>query len=260
MPYNRVVDLIGRKPGFGDAAKMLWHGLNHIIWPDVCMNCAETICRAENGLCRSCWAELLEATAADYCPRCGKNAGKYALVGNSCPDCSAKQYHFDAIARAGVYDASLRDMIIAFKRGATELGPTLGKLADSALQGREFANKIDFFVPVPLHWSRRLTRGYNQSLLLARSLNRRRARINTDLVRIRPTKFQPTMPSDAARVRNVKDAFAVRRRHSFASRNICLVDDIKTTGATLSECAKTLKNAGAAHVYAIVLSVAHQQR
>jgi len=82
--------------------------------------------------------------------------------------------------------------------------------------------------------------------------------ISTDLVRVRRTKFQPTMTTPAARARNVAGAFAVRKGHSFAGRTICLVDDIKTTGATLNECAKTLKEAGAAKVFGLVLAVAGQ--
>jgi len=103
-----------------------------------------------------------------------------------------------------------------------------------------------------------LTRGYNQSLILAKKLNHPTAKISTDLVRIRHTKSQPTMPSPAARAANVAGAFAVRYGHNFAGRNVCLVDDVKTTGATLNECAKTLKQAGAKKVFALVLAVAGQ--
>ena len=70
------------------------------------------------------------------------------------------------------------------------------------------------------------------------------AKINTDLVRVRYTKRQWHL-SQYKRKRNVKDAFAVRDGHDFSSRKICLVDDITTSGATLNECARTLKDAGA---------------
>ena len=66
------------------------------------------------------------------------------------------------------------------------------------------------------------------------------------------------MASAAARAKNVAGAFAVRRRHQFTGKKICLVDDIKTTGATLNECAKTLKETGASEVFALVLAVAGQ--
>ena len=134
----------------------------------------------------------------------------------------------------------------------------LAFLANSALQGSGFFNEIEFFVPVPLHWTRRLFRGYNQSLILTRKLEHPKARINTELVRIRRTKLQPAVASAAARARNVAGAFAVRRGHRFAGRSVCLVDDIKTSGATLNECAKMLKEAGASKVFALVLAVAGQ--
>ena len=150
-------------------------------------------------------------------------------------------------------------MILAFKNGRSELDTVLGPLVDAALQGSGFHEDVEWLVPVPLHWTRRLARGYNQSHLIARRLTRRRARICTDLVRIRRTRLQPAVATPAARARNVAGAFAVRADHRFSGRTVCLIDDIKTSGATLNECARVLKEAGAARVYAVVLAVAGQR-
>jgi len=244
------------------AAGFAWQSLNQLLWPAVCINCHESICETDKGLCKDCWYELLSCIAGDYCPHCGKDASKYGLVEGMCPDCQGKEIHFDQIARSGVYTDALKNMILAFKKGRTELDLTLGFLANSALQGSSFYNDIDFFVPVPLHWSRRLWRGYNQSLVLAKKLKHPTGKINTELVRIRRTKFQTAFDDyktwQAKRAANVAGAFAVRYGHDFAGRTICLVDDIKTTGATLSECAKTLKEAGVSKVFALVLAVAGQ--
>jgi len=240
------------------AATFALQSLNQLLWPAVCSNCKRSICETDNALCKNCWDELISCTRGDYCQRCGRDASRYALVDGACPDCQGKQIHFDQIARSGVYADALQEMIIAFKRGRTELDSTLSFLANSALQGSGFVTGIEFFVPVPLHWSRRLVRGYNQALIIAKKLKHPSAKISTDLVRIRRTKSQPTMASAAARARNVAGAFAVRKGHNFAGRKICLVDDIKTTGATLNECAKTLKEAGASKVFTLVLAVAGQ--
>jgi ComF family protein len=180
-------------------------------------------------------------------------------VAGSCPACQGLEIHFDGIARAGVYAEALQQMIVAFKHDRTELAPILGLLIDSAFQGSSFHGEIELLVPVPLHWTRRLRRGCNQSRLLARQLTHPTARIIADLVRIRRTKTQPTAVTPAARAKNVQGAFAVRSDHRFADRSICLVDDIKTSGATLNECAKTLKEAGAKKVHALVLAVAGQK-
>lgn len=245
------------------AGALVLQSLNQLLWPPVCINCGESICQADRSLCQNCWSELLFCTGAEYCPRCGKDVSRYALLDGVCPDCQGREIHFDRIARGGVYAQALQQMILRFKKGRTELDSILGFLADSALQGSIFYNDIDFFVPVPLHWSRRLRRGYNQSLVLAKKLTHPTAAISTDLVRIRRTEFQTSFDEhktwQAKRAANVAGAFAVRYRHQFAGRNICLIDDIKTTGATLNECAKTLKEAGAFKVFALVLAVAGQR-
>jgi ComF family protein len=149
-------------------------------------------------------------------------------------------------------------MVLAFKNDKTELKSVMTLLANTALQTSMFLNDINCFAPVPLHWRRRFRRGYNQSYLLAVGLKHLFAKVSTDLARIRYTKPQAEMPSFAARIKNVKDAFAVRLDHPFAGQKVCLVDDIKTTNATLNECAKTLKQAGASKVFALVLAVAGQ--
>lgn len=237
---------------------LFWRGLNHLFWPAVCANCAENISDGDKGLCQKCWQQLLSGSGGDYCHRCGRDASKYGQVNQMCPDCQGKQFHFDGIARAGIYTSALRKMILAFKSGRTEHDSMLNFLAGAALEGSDFSEKIDFFVPVPLHFSRRLTRGYNQSHIIAGHLKRPGVKVNTDLVRLRRTKMQSAAVSAAGRAKNVAGAFAVRLGHEFSGKNICLIDDIKTSGATLNECAKTLKAAGAHKVFALVLAVAGQ--
>ncbi|MBN2312486.1 MAG: ComF family protein [Sedimentisphaerales bacterium] len=209
-------------------------------------------------MCQDCWDGLLACTGADYCRRCGREASRFAIVDGACPDCQGKAIHFDRIARAGMYSRSLQQLILAFKNGKTEHAHVLDFMANSALLASDFYREVELFVPVPLHWSRRMIRGYNQSHILAQKLNHPTGRVSTDLVRIRRTRLQPAMASPAARARNVAGAFAVRNGHPFASRKICLVDDIKTSGATLNECASVLKQAGAFKVFALVLAVAGQ--
>lgn len=233
-------------------------GLNHLFWPAACSSCGQSISEGDSSLCKSCWGELLGCTGGDYCRRCGKDASRYAIIDGSCPDCQGTEIHFDGIARSGVYKDALQRMILSFKKGQTELDTVLGFLGNSALVGSGFANEIEFFVPVPLHWTRRLIRGYNQSLIIAGKIRHPSAKINTELVRVRRTRSQPMMTSFSARARNVAGAFGVRRGHNFGGRKVCLVDDIKTSGATLNECAKTLKLAGASKVFALVLAVAGQ--
>lgn len=238
--------------------RFLFGAVNHLMWPAVCLRCREGISEEESGLCRQCWGQLMACIGGDYCPRCGVNVGRYAIVAGSCPSCKNQAFDLDGIARAGVYENALRDMVLGFKKGKTELDYVLGSMARSAFEGSCFREKIEYFVPVPLHWFRHFVRGYNQSFVLAKKVKSPAIKISTDFVRMRYTRQQPTMPTAARRKANVSGAFAVRRGHPFKNRNICLVDDVKTSGATLNECAKTLKEAGASSVFAVVLAVAGQ--
>ena len=162
---------------------LAWQGLNHLLWPAVCANCGDRIMEASEDLCGRCWSQLLTCTAGDYCPRCGRDASRYGLVAGACAACQQQEIHFDGIARAGVYMEALQQMILAFKHDRTELAAVLAPLADAALQGSCFYDDIELFIPVPLHWTRRLLRGYNQSHLIAKRLKHPRARISTHLIR-----------------------------------------------------------------------------
>ncbi|HNS22236.1 MAG TPA: ComF family protein [Sedimentisphaerales bacterium] len=256
MGTPRVYRVVSRA---GRAAVLTWQGINHLLWPPVCRDCGRGICVEDDELCRDCWSELATCTAGDYCPRCGRDASRYGLVGGACGACRSEEFHFDGIARAGVYTEALQRMILAFKHDHSELASTLAPLAQASLEGSSFCDDVELFVPVPLHWTRRVLRGYNQANLIARRLRHPRARVIADLVRVRRTRPQPQAATPAARARNVAGAFVVRDGHEFAGRTVCLIDDIKTSGATLNECARAIKEAGAAKVYALVLAVAGQR-
>lgn len=241
------------------AGRFVLEGVNHLLWPAVCDCCGASILDSDNRLCHDCWNELLSAAAGDYCPGCGRDASRYGIIDGRCADCQDAKLQFDGIARAGVYDGTLRDLILAFKfHDRTEIGPLLCTLVDSAMAGSVFGRQADMIVPVPLHWRRRIVRGYNQSQIVGRGLKSSPAKVNTDLVRIRHTERQWNL-TPAKRRKNVAGAFAVRKDHKFSGRSVCLVDDITTSHATLNECAKTLKEAGAKEVFACVVAVAMQE-
>jgi ComF family protein len=116
-----------------------------------------------------------------------------------------------------------------------------------------YANEqFDALVPVPLHPARRRERGYNQAELLAKAMAAETGFpiIAHELRRIRATPSQTKLDRHA-RAENVKDAFALAKDLSFTGLKILLVDDVYTTGATLNECARMLREAGAASVFAL---------
>ena len=160
----------------------------------------------------------------------------------------------------GQYESTLRTMILSLKFSErTEWAIALSTMMRDALLASGMHAAFDYFVPVPLHWRRRIERGFNQSHLLAQKLKLPHVRISTDLVRIRNTKQQWDLKPPQRR-RNVRGAFAVRKNHPFDGGTIALVDDITTSGATLEECAKTLKRAGAQKVISVVLATAYHDK
>jgi len=193
-----------------------------------------------------------------YCFRCGRELSNYARVGIGCGHCHDQEFDFEQIACVGVYRDLVRDMILKFKfSDKTALAGPLSEFVCMAFDQLSSAREVDYLVPVPLHWRRRWTRGYNQAALIAGNIARGPVKVNSDLVRVRNTAAQAKL-SQAGRKKNVKDAFAVRRGHEFNGKTVCLVDDIKTSGATLNECARVLKIAGAEKVFALVIAVAGQ--
>jgi len=226
-----------------------------LLWPASCATCGVLIENHGDGLCEKCWQDLRACCGADYCRRCGLTASRFAIYDGKCTQCRDLHFHFDAIARAGIYTGTLSKAILAFKHGRDEVAALLKTLAKAAIASAGFEHPPEQFVPVPLYWMRRVQRGFNQAHIIAGAISPRKNMIKGDLARIRNTPRQALLDAKDRPI-NVRDAFALRRGNTFKGKTICLVDDVKTTGSTLNECASLLKTAGAVKVYAVVIAVA----
>lgn len=240
--------------GLRSALAAIGQAAAHLIWPSMCLCCGRFRPSGWQWLCPACWHQLITCTTGTACPLCGDETSPYALIDQACLKCLGNRPIWDGLCRCGVYQDVLRDLILGFKHGRAEFDRILSDLANSALQGCSWYQQIDLFVPVPLHWLRRLQRGYNQAQIITRRLRHPKAKSCDALARVRWTAPQTSMPSPSARLRNIRGAFAVRK--DVKGKVVCIVDDIKTTGATLSQCTMALKEAGAKAVYALVLAVA----
>ena len=230
-----------------------------IFWHNYCQCCNRVISEDDKHFCAECWAAIGGCLVDSFCHRCGREISPFGMLPNGCAKCQGEEIHFDSIGCAGIYKPPLSNLIVKFKLAdRTHLLPALSDFVQKAIARTKFFKSIDYIVPVPLHWRRRFQRGFNQSALIAKKMKRSDARFNTDLVKIRHTKDQ-TAVTFAARKRNLRGAFAVRKGHNFSGKNVCLIDDVKTTGATLNECAKVLKEAGTEKVFGFVLAVAGQK-
>ncbi len=230
--------------------------LEYLIWQRECLCCGREIPDAAQKFCQSCWSNLQRNVSSVYCRRCGANTGVYLSAGGlkNCESCKNEGFAFDTIIRVGAYDGLLRKIILELKNNDSQHINMLRGIIRSALEQAGIKGQIDYLVPVPLHWTKRLVRGFNQSKTISELLTDFAA-VNDCLVRTRATKKQVGLSPEARR-KNVAGAFAIRKDHEIQGKTVCLVDDIKTTGATLNECAAVLKSAGAAKVYAAVLAVA----
>ena len=167
-----------------------------------------------------------------------------------CGSCRLRPPVF-AYARAGArYGDVVREALHALKfKGRRGLAAPLGDLIVEAVGARLPGGRPDLLVPVPLHPRRQRERGFNQASLLARRLGRAWSLpVREDvLVRVVATASQTALESDARRS-NVRNAFRLRCAEAVAGRHAVIVDDIMTTGATVSECVLTLQAGGAATV------------
>lgn len=154
----------------------------------------------------------------------------------------------------GQYEGRLRDAVLALKHADGEaLAAQLGRDWVTYRAGR-LPESPTLVVPVPLHWIRRLRRGYNQSAAVACGVaDGLGIPVAEMLCRIRPTPRQSAR-SATERAANVRDAFQLRTRARVRGERVLLVDDVLTTGATADACAAVLRAGGAAQVWVAVLA------
>jgi ComF family protein len=214
-----------------------------LIFPSICRLC-EKPAEPDMPLCNGCLSRIEFIQAR--CDICGESfaAGNIEHV---CGDCALDRPSFEK-ARAWV---KFRDPVTSIvHRFKYQHG---FYFADWMVTGmievfrREYGEeKFDVMIPVPLHWMRLLTRGYNQALILARPLSRKlKIPIAPGALARRVNNPPQVGLSRAKRIENLKKVFAVKNPKQIKGKNILLVDDVITTGATVSEAAKVLVKAGA---------------
>lgn len=236
----------------------LARGIGQTIFPSSCLVCdapQADDCSFRHGLCTDCSQSIITRQHA-ACKRCALAIGPYSETEGGCSGCRERSLGFDSAHSLGEYQGRLREAVLRMKAGSGEsLSEMMGRVLAEELGEALRRDRIDVVVPVPLHWRRVWTRGYNQAAAAARELA---AGLNLRcesraLVRIRHTP-QQVHSSAAARRENVRGAFWARRPASLAGKRILLVDDVMTTGSTAGEAARTLKGAGATAVIVAVLA------
>jgi len=223
-----------------------------LLFPPLCIACRNQV--GEAGFCAACWSGI-SFLDGPGCACCGLPFAVALEGDNLCAVCLARQQAFDTARAILAYDEKSRGAILALKH-ADRLDLVPGFARWLSRTGRTMLEQSELVIPVPLHPFRLWRRRYNQSAELARRLARdwKLTYAPSALIRSRPTVSQGAMASARARRRNVLHAFKVPDPAKVAGRQVLLLDDVLTTGATVEACARALKRAGAAGVHVLVLA------
>lgn len=229
--------------------------LADILFPRACVACTERVAAGDPlPFCRLC-AVSVEPLQPPYCLRCGQ---PFAGDGpnHACLRCSTHPPPFARARAPYLFGGSLLTALHRYKYGgAWELGGSLGALVAGGGYGDLVPTAFDLVVPVPVHRARLAQRGFDHVTPLARAVGRagQVRMVPRALRRVRNTPPQVSLSGDARR-RNVEGAFAVRDRRQVTGRRVLLVDDVLTTGATVSACSRALRGAGASQVAVLCLA------
>jgi len=215
------------------------------LFPRWCVGCG----REGEFICPSC-RRSLPRVMPPLCPRCGKPRPS----GTLCPTCVSWQAEIDGIRSPFRFDGVMRQAIHQLKyRNLRALAEPLAKLLNDYLATNPIPGEV--LVPVPLHQKRLRERGYNQSRLLAKELGKltNLPVVDDCLIRQRHAPPQARSSTVEERRRNVAGAF-VCRDHRLQNKQVLLIDDVSTSGATLDAGATALKATGATSVWGLVLA------
>ncbi len=246
---NRIAFTIRR------LASAAWSGAADFLLPPVCLGCHKPL-GGHDALCARCWRSI-EFIRAPLCDRLGIPL-PYATGGTIVSAAAlADPPHYDRARAAAHFTGVVRDLVHKFKYADQhDSRRLLGRWLSTA--GHELLDDADLLAPVPLHRIRLFTRRFNQAAILAHEVSRlRNLACDPDvLVRVKRTPQQVGLTRDQ-RQRNMSAAFKVPTSalERIQGRNVVLIDDVITTGATIDACAAALKAAGARRVDVLAVAI-----
>ncbi len=236
----------------------IWDATLALVYPQACAVCGASVESRHNGVaCASCWQTTRVFTDEDtLCWKCGlfteAAVDKDKRQSIRCRQCDDEA--FTGARACGYYEGALRASILQLKR-EPHVASRLVHLMLAAQQRAPIIS-ANLIIPVPLHPERERERGFNQALLLAKELSRLSSLPldeHSVVRRVHTERHRAGMDAKARR-QSVAEAFTVRHPKSVAGQLVLLVDDVFTTGATVSACASALKEAGAAEVFVLTIA------
>jgi ComF family protein len=225
-----------------------------LLYPRVCAGCDAPVDLPTGQLCWNCLAGF-ERVREPFCARCGDPVEGLIEHRYVCSVCANHPPAFDLARSALRYRGPLRGALHALKYGSAAcLARDFAAFLAGCVRAHYAEARLDGVLFVPLHPRRERERTYNQARLLAAALARdlRLPLLDHTLVRRRNTSTQTRLNARERR-ENMRDAFAVPEPEWIDGRRVLLVDDVMTTGATVNECARVLKRAGAVSVHVVTV-------
>lgn len=237
---------------------LLIDSLLSLVYAQPCALCNRAVDQRANGIvCAGCWSRTRILTGSDTCCwKCGRPTVKPVAIDLlediRCGRCDSDNY--SAVRACGIYEGALKATVLALKRE-----PHLSRrIIEMLCQQQRLSplNRATMIVPVPLHPNRERTRGFNQASIIAKYIAKANGIfLNEDnLVRVTHSEQYRAGMDVRSRRESVRDAFAVCRPAMVEGEHILLIDDVFTTGATVSGCSAVLLEAGANEV--LVLTIA----
>lgn len=235
--------------------RKIYDSLLALTYPQVCRICEGIVEDSQDGVvCGVCWDRTHIFNGAETtCHKCQKSLIRLSNSKQTfCRECD--KHYYDLARAVGIYEYALSMSVLNMKREPMA-SKHLKRLLCEAYKKAPFEN-VDFVVPVPLSRKRLIERGFNQASILAKliaadskiSLNEK------SLLRIKHSKVHRAGMDKKRRSLSVKNSFKVKNSEMIKNKKILLVDDVFTSGATVSNCAKALKKAGAKKVYVFTIA------
>ncbi len=243
-----------------------------LFFPLKCLKCQKIICRHDQDFatnlfgkyfCPDCIPLKYELFESPFCKKCGKKFNHDYTINHHCEDCLNASNHIGKVRAGARYSGIVKESIHVFKyQKKLALAEPLGEIIFSGFMNYFKSFEFDVIMPIPLHVSKLKQRGFNQAFLVVKNFKKMLKKNNIipqlkiDLYsfqRVRKTEPQ-TNYSFQQRKENVKDAFKVVKPENIKNKKILLVDDVYTTGATCSEAAQKLLEAGALSVDVLVIA------
>lgn len=223
------------------------------LYPHLCYSCKSIITQA--GLCTQCWNKL-KIPSHPQCTICSFPFSYEDSEDSICGNCVKKRPKYDKLYFLFEINEGSKSLIHKFKYYDNQiLAKFFAKLMTPLIN--DIIHEIDYLVPVPIHFRRLIKRKYNQSSILANEIHKITGLkvLNSGLCKTHNTKSQTNF-SLTTRIKNVKNSFAVNPLYSdlINNCNILLIDDVYTSGATINECVRVLKKAGAKKLYILTIA------